>query len=196
MERLGIQQGLAATSEQREEFGQLLTLSVKDEQQQQGLSNPVTNMTANIAKLHQAGVPYQNMLVVGLPDMAIIPAVKALLVGNEWALPLMTEFSKLYNASLWAAIKLQSGFHSQFFNPTDLLNQIAQSHQYVDESGRVWAFPHTQEACYSEPYREGMPVHSCDGYLFYNLKHPSNETHQVLADAIWSQVSPTLSFSS
>ncbi|MCL9783255.1 SGNH/GDSL hydrolase family protein [Vibrio sp. S4M6] len=187
-EKLAIKQNVKADVVQQQEFLKQLTQIVGSKAEDQSLSYPIVNIVKDINMLHNAGVPYNHILVIGMPDLTTVPAVEQMLVGNEWALPLVSGVSRLYNSALWLAVKLNTQAKTKFFNPLPLLNEIVDNKQYVTSTGETFSFPNVSEPCYKEPYSKTLPIRSCNGFLFYNLKHPSNETHQVLAIELWDFV--------
>lgn len=194
-EKLAIEPGVTADETQKQEFlNQMTQIANQEQGEDQGLSYPIYNIVKDIQMLRSAGVPYKHILVVGMPDLSTVPAIKQMMEGNEWALPLLSGVSDVYNSALWAAVKVNTVAMAKFFNPMPLLNDIVKDKQYVASNGETFLFPNVDEPCYKEAYSPDLPIRDCSGFLFYNLKHPTNETHQALADAMWDYVSANFNF--
>ncbi|WP_108652785.1 SGNH/GDSL hydrolase family protein [Dongshaea marina] len=152
----------------------------------QGLSHPIDNTLLNIKVLHRAGVPYSNMLVLGLPDFSLIPAIHKLVNNNASALSMLSQISSAYNRWLQFRLWWETLFSDQaitFYNPTSFLNDLAVNGSYETIDGASLEFSQGLIPCHQKPEEPERP--GCDQHIFYNLKHPSSQAHRAFADDLW-----------
>ncbi len=139
------------------------------------LSNPVVNLASAVHLLIQAGVPAQHIYVIGLPDLADIPAAIHLAQGNKVVLYTFSAISHIFNIMLRLDLSFNY-LHAPYNLPNghilssqSLMNQLAQA-------GQREGLTHLTQDCIQEgaaPY--------CSGYVFFNDKHPSTATYKYMA---------------
>lgn len=147
------------------------------------LSNPVKNIKLAVSRLIDEGIPAHNIYVVGLPNIAKTPAVIKKFGDNQEVLLTLTTISTLYNT----ALKLELTW--DLFDPTNNLPKgniisVYALLEKIFDNPLMYGFSHTGISCTQEHKQP-----DCEGFLFFNLKHPASETHEKLAKTLRQVIS-------
>lgn len=139
------------------------------------LSNPVKNLKIAVTMLIDAGIPAQNIYVINLPDLADTPAALRMAKGSKVVLTSLTMISGVFNSFLRANL---------VFNYFDSLHNLPNGHiisangvlKPIIKNPLAFGFTKTLVSCARQ---KQLPY--CRGYLFFNHKHPTSKTHQLIA---------------
>ncbi len=138
---------------------------------EQIIATAITHIVQAKNTLIEHGVPAQQIYVLNLPDLAKTPyAIKN-------SLKQLTEISIAFNQGLMAELTKSDQTHpgipsSHIISIFDLLNDIVQN------PGKFLVNNVTQSCS------ENNESPLCNGYLFFDLKHPTAAMHNVIADYI------------
>lgn len=140
------------------------------------LSHPVLNLIEAKNKLIAAGVSPEQIYFIDLPDLSKTPAAVTLANGSDFILDIIHGITVLFNGSLkFGLTQFPFQTHlspSHIISAYDLLNDTF-SHP------EKFHFTHLIESCVADkktPY--------CEGYIFFNNKHPTVAIEKLLADKI------------
>ena len=123
----------------------------------------VANISQMVTKLTANGASEQQIAVFDLPNLADSPAA-----GNNEAL--LNLISAGFNNDLEMQLK-DLYPQVQLFSSDNILADILANPENFD-------IDNTQGDCVAE---DNAPL--CTGYLFFNAKHPTTQTHEILAKA-------------
>lgn len=147
------------------------------------LSNPVNNIKQAVQLLITAGVPAQNIYVINLPNLSRTPIAIDAAHGKNILLYTFTAICDIFNIALRAELSFDY-LHAQYNLPNShiissnsLFNGILKS-----ESQKI--FTHHVDDCVAN---HAIPY--CEGYIFFNNKHPTTKVHQLIADYITTIIS-------
>jgi phospholipase/lecithinase/hemolysin len=143
---------------------------------------PSYNLYRAINLLIKAGVPANHIYIFNLPDISKTPAANQMILQafSDNSKEQEIIFSAIQAISNWFNFDIQMwvnyGSHAKT-KPTiisihDIFNTIATTHQFEH-----YQFFNVTDSCVAE---KKSP--SCPGYLFFNDKHPTVITGQLLAD--------------
>ncbi|MES2205069.1 MAG: SGNH/GDSL hydrolase family protein [Pseudomonadota bacterium] len=140
------------------------------------LSYAVKNLKQATVMLLKAGVPAQNIYVINLPNLANTPAAQDFVKGNKSLLYALTAITEIFNTTL--RIDLAFNYMSPGYN---ILNghiiSVHRSFGQILKDPQTFGFDKILNNCVQDgatPY--------CQGYLFFNGKHPTTQAHQWMAD--------------
>lgn len=140
------------------------------------LSNAVKNLKQAVIMLIQAGVPAQNIYVINMPDLARTPASQDFAKGNRTLLYALTMITDIFNTTL--RVDLAFNYISPEFNlPNANILSANKAFSNILRDHQTLGFDKFLGNCVQQgatPY--------CKGYLFFNGKHPTVETHRLMAD--------------
>lgn len=140
------------------------------------IETAVTNLLQAKNKLLENGVTPQQIYVLNLPDLSLTPY--AIKYGLK-----LTELTNGFNAYLLQALTNNAdpknpGLPSNHvISMFDLLNDVVKSPEKYD-------LTNTQDSCVD---KSETPL--CQGYVFYNMKHPTAAMHKIIANYIGKQIS-------
>lgn len=139
------------------------------------LSNPANNTKLAVRLLLKSGVSATNIYVLMLPQLSITPEVRTKTQGDKAALHVLGAISTIYDAAL--KIKLSYNYMSPSLNiPSSHVISINRFIKPIFSSPAAYGFSSSSVSCIqgdAKPY--------CNGYLFFNSKHPTVQTHELLA---------------
>lgn len=145
------------------------------------LSHPIYNLLQAKNRLIAAGVKPEQIYFIDLPDLSKTPAGIQLAKGNPVILAMLSQVSSTFNFSLRAAL---------VYNPLDKnslpVSHVLSSHDLLNE---IFAHPdkygmtHLAESCVAD---KKDPL--CEGYFFFNDKHPTAKTGKILGEGMAEQV--------
>lgn len=146
------------------------------------LSNPIKNIKQAVSQLIDAGVPNENIYVVNMPNLADTPAALEMAKGSKAVLLTLTSISQIYNKTLRAYLA---------FDYFDALHNIPNGHiisadnilMPMVKNPLAFGLTHTLASCAKD---KQLPY--CQGYLFFNRKHPTSTAHREIAKYISSVV--------
>lgn len=149
------------------------------------LSYPINNLLAAKDKLIAAGVSAEQIYIIDLPNLAKAPAAKILVKNNAALLKIFELVTTLYNANLRLALVYNVfNFHNlpatHIFSVNDLFTKMQNDPQKYHLSNM-------QDSC--TDVADALP--GCEGYLFFNEKHPSTHLGKIMGDEfanfLWNQ---------
>jgi len=143
--------------------------------------SPASNIYTAVTLLLKAGVPADHIMVFNLPNLAEVPAAISLIASTfptseskqYLALQLISGITQLFNFDL--RLRLTYGLHGQekprlvYINK--IFTQIVKTHYF-----QGYYFHDVSHSCV---HKRATPF--CQGYLFFNGKHPSASTGRLLA---------------
>jgi phospholipase/lecithinase/hemolysin len=132
----------------------------------------------NIVELHSAGA--RSFLVLNAPNIGVLPAVRALGVGNP-AIPVIAEqLSVVFNAGLTSTLdSLQVVLPAADFVRLDTFSLINDIIADPEGSGLT----DVNEPCLTFGVVAGAVCALPNGHLFWDGAHPTNSGHGLVADA-------------
>lgn len=140
------------------------------------LSNPVNNIKQAVVMLIQAGVPAQNIYVLNLPNLADTPAAQDFVKGNKTMLYTLTAITEIYNIML--RIELAFNYFNATFNlPNANVVSANQAFSHILHDHQALGFDKSLRNCVQD-----KKTSNCQGYIFFNGKHPTTQVHQYIAD--------------
>lgn len=142
----------------------------------QPLSKAVTNLKQAVTILIQAGVPAQNIYVINLPNLAQTPAAQSFINGQKVMFYLLSAMTEGYNIMLRITLSFDY-LHAQFNLPNG--NIISANSFFADllKNHQQLGFTQVLQSCVQD-----NATQNCDDYIFFNGKHPTTKTHQLLAN--------------
>jgi phospholipase/lecithinase/hemolysin len=142
------------------------------------LSNPAKNTKLAVRQLLKSGVSANNIFVLMLPQLSITPAAHTMAKGNKMVLSILGSITTIYNTAL--KMELAYNYISPGFNiPASHIVSINSMIKPVLANPAQYGFSASTVSCF-----QGKAMPYCDGYLFFNSKHPTTKTHQLLAKYI------------
>lgn len=150
----------------------LLSNSTKKEP----LSNPVKNIKEAVVMLIEAGVPAQNIYVINMPNLADTPAAQSFAKGNKVMLYSLAAITEIFNM----ALRIDLAFN--YFKPTfnlpngNIISANRVFHQIL-KNAQALGFNKLLRDCVQD---KATP--DCQGYIFFNGKHPTTSVHKDIAD--------------
>lgn len=137
---------------------------------EQILKTAITNIVQAKNTLMDHGVLAQQIYVINLPDLSKTP------YAIKYSLKL-TAISIAFNTGLMTALTTSDQNHpgipsSHIISMYDLMNNIVQNPE-------KFQLKNVTQSC-----TENMESPLCQGYLFFDLKHPTATMHNVIADYI------------
>ncbi|PHQ81456.1 MAG: hypothetical protein COB66_02180 [Coxiella sp. (in: Bacteria)] len=135
------------------------------------LSTPVKNLNDAVTTLEAQGINPNQIYVINLPDLSKTPAAQAMAKGNKLILDAVSMISYLYDLDLELDLsKLIPKSH--VISIADLFNDMT-THP------APYKLTNVTNSCVAD-----HKTPSCTGYLFFNSKHPTIHTHQLIAQYI------------
>ncbi len=143
----------------------------------------------NLAKkqLIDAGVRPEKIYILNLPDLSKTPAVRA---NNSWALkifygkPNLEKSLKNMTQDFNDKLQNQQGGGKYMLPPSHYISISSLFDKILADPAR-YQLMNTSQSCAAE---KATPT--CNGYLFYNAKHPTTFTYSILANFIFKQIIP------
>ena len=152
--------------------------------QSEPLSNAVKNIKQAVVMLIQAGVPAQNIYVINLPNLANTPAAQGFAKGNNTLLYSLTAVTEIFNTAL--RIDLAFNYLSPAFNlPNGNIVSASQAFRNILKNHQALGFDHLLSDC-----TQDKATPNCQGYIFFNGKHPTTEVQRNIADYLKSILDP------
>ncbi len=142
------------------------------------LSNAVKNLRQAVATLIQAGVPAQNIYVINMPNLADTPAAQGFAKDNKAMLYALTAITEIYNLALRVSLVFDY-LHPAFNLPNGNIISANEEYNEILHNHLKYGFDKLLRSC----VQDGA-IPDCKGYLFFNGKHPTTATNQLMSDYI------------
>ena len=138
------------------------------------------NLTQAIGTLAQAGA--RDILVPNLPNLADIPFGLMLSEAERAALGAL---SAGFNAGLTqsiAQLRAATGIRLIEFDVAGLLDALL-------ANPAAYGFSNVSDMCL-DPANPGPLLGGCQGYLYFDIVHPTAAAHRLLGDLFYAQIAP------
>ncbi len=153
---------------------QTLSVSGESTPDTADLSYPIANLLKAKNDLINAGVSPNQIYIIDIPDASKLPLIKKLEQINPQLREFMHGISELFNANLNIAMTANDERYnlpaSNIYSANGLLNQIISN---PEEMG----FKNVTDSCFED---NASP--ECTGYLFFDDKHPTINSHKLIGD--------------
>lgn len=155
----------------------LATLAIKENKKTDpyNFSYPILNLLKAKNELIKAGVSPSQIYVINLPDLSKIPAAVELSVSNPAILTMLHATTIAFNSNLAAALTAGDTAHalpaSHIFSAQNLFDRVIKNPEKFN-------LVNVDESCVKN---NATPL--CEGYLFFNEKHPTVAAGEIIAAA-------------
>lgn len=142
------------------------------------LSSPVKNIKQAVELLIIAGVPAQNIYVISLPDLSRTPIAIRNTQGEKILLYTFSIICDIFNIALHMELSFNY-LHAQYNLPNGNIISADSLFDAILKNEPQEGLIHHLEDCvlnHAEPY--------CEGYIFFNNKHPTTKVHSMISEYI------------
>ncbi|MBV8915700.1 MAG: PEP-CTERM sorting domain-containing protein [Acetobacteraceae bacterium] len=149
------------------------------------IANTITGVINAVNAFKAAGA--HTVLVPNLPDLGQVPLVTELEPTVPGISALATQLVTEYNRALSAALDQETGIDIVRFDTFDFLDSVI-------GDPTAYGFTNASAPCYSgfvAPNPAGTVCADPNGYVFWDIEHPTTHAHQVLGDAMFAAVIAT-----
>ncbi len=169
------------------------TLALTKNSNSGNLSFPVVNITTARATLIAHGVPADHIVVINLPDLSQTPAAIQLASKSpalkDMLLTLFKTISNTYNTALEAATVKTVSIGPISLLPASKLYKVNELFNTIVNNAQKYGYNHDYiingQDCIDDAK---SPNPSCQGYLFFNSKHPTTTFGPVMAQDLSGKI--------
>jgi len=141
------------------------------------IGNAVTNIATLVGTLAALGVT--DILVPNMPNLAVTPFAQAQTPEAQAALAAVSAaFNALLSQAL-AEIRLATMINLMEFDVAGLLQDV------IDDPA-AFGFDNVTDQCLASADPGSVP--SCEGFLFFDIVHPTTFAHMLVADRLFARV--------
>ncbi len=153
----------------------------------------LTGIQTQLERLAERGA--KNFLVLNLPDLGVTPAAteaeaselltKLTLEHNTRLTQMIDGFRSQYSDSKWVYVNIGELFQDLFQHPEQYGISPEVLYDYCYDKYTAMPLKNIsmlKVAASIKPLAAGEQADPCDGYLFFDLVHPTGHAHRVLAD--------------
>ena len=137
------------------------------------ISHPIKNTMLAVKLLVDNGLPAENIVIVNLPDLSLVPGIKQIS-----KLKIVTEFVHLISAEYNQMLKFK--LRHSIYKKVNIVNIYNFLRFLAIDKLNEFGIINSEGACTDNV--KNLEV--CDGYLFYNDKHPTLKVHKLIAQSV------------